>query len=70
MKIIPIGRGGVVEIWSDLEWSNGSNMVLGATEWDEIEWWCRQAKIYYSKSGNTISFFKDRDVTAFMLRFG
>jgi hypothetical protein len=69
MKIIPIGRGRVLELWDYGTWSNGSNMVLGIDQWDKIELWCRKAKIYYIKSGNTLSFFKDEDVTTFMLRW-
>ena len=69
MKITPIGRGGVLEIYSDLKWSNGSSIVLDAISWYEIERWCRKSKIYYAKTGNTIQFFKESDVTAFMIRW-
>lgn len=69
MKVIPIGRGGVVEIWSSNTYYSGTKMVASNNEWDQIEIWCRKNKIYYSKSGNTMSFFNDKDVTAFMLRW-
>ena len=70
MKITLIGRGTVLELYSDLKWSNGSSIVLDAISWYEIERWCRKAKIYYATSGNTIQFFKESDVAAFMLRWG
>ena len=69
MKILTVGRGTVLELWSDHIWSNGHRLVLSNSDWDAIEIWCRQHKIYYSRSGNMISFFNEKDVTMFMLRW-
>lgn len=69
MKITPVGRGTVLDLRSDKVWSNGHPMVLGQEEWLAIEQWCKKSRIYYSKSGSMISFFKESDVTAFMLRW-
>jgi len=69
MKITPFGRGTVLELRSDHSWSNGHPMVLNSKDWYDIDCWCRQNKIYYKKSGNTISFTYERDATAFVLKF-
>lgn len=69
MKIVRIGLADSFKIYSDQYWSNGTEIVLGATEWASIEGWCKRSKIYYEKSGNTIRFFKGQDATAFVLRW-
>jgi len=69
MKITPFGRGTALELRSDNSWSNGHHMVLDDGSWYAVECWCRKNKIYYKRSGNTISFIKKSDVTMFMLRW-
>lgn len=69
MRITSVGRGTVLELRSDRCWEDGHHLVLDPVVWHEIEQWCRQSRIYYSRSGNTISFVKNSDVTAFMLRW-
>lgn len=69
MKIVPFGRGRVFELWDDRTWSNGSRMVLNSVERKQFEQWCRKSRIQYSTTGNTVAFYKDEDVTAFMLRW-
>lgn len=69
IKIIPFGRGTVLELRSDRSWSDGHPMVLDEGTWYAIERWLRQNKIYYGRSGNTISFNLHSDVTMFMLKW-
>lgn len=69
MKITSVGRGTVLELRSEQCWSNGHHMVLDDKTWYDIGCWCKESNIYFSRSGNEISFIKNSDVTAFMLRW-